>query len=180
MKKKSHPLKLNALRILLFFSFTFIVISSLGCAKHPKGKEKPAPEEETLESSPLPSRGEFNPDFDVDYSPLKEEIIYFAFDSAAIPGSERGKIEKIADWMNQHPQTSILLAGHCDERGTEEYNRGLGERRAIAVREYLVGLGISPEKIHTISYGKDRPIAIGHTEADYARNRRVETGVIRK
>ncbi|KIE58539.1 membrane protein [Methylacidiphilum kamchatkense Kam1] len=165
----------------LFFLFAcLLAFSWTGCAKHPKGKEKPTAEEEFLESSPLPSRGAFNPDFDVDYSPFKDQTIYFAFDSSAIPATERGKIEKIAQWMNDHPGDSILLAGHCDERGTEEYNRGLGERRAIAVREYLVGLGVAPERIHTISYGKDRPAAIGHTEADYAKNRRVEIGEIRK
>ncbi|VVM05151.1 Outer membrane lipoprotein Omp16 [Methylacidimicrobium cyclopophantes] len=157
-----------------------LAVGVAGCARPKKGGGVSAPEEESLTTSPLPSRGDFNPESDVNYAPLHAETVYFAFDSSAIPSGERGKLEKAAQWMAENPERSLLLAGHCDERGTEEYNRGLGERRALAVREYLIGLGVSPQRLHTISYGKDRPATPGHTEADYARNRRVELGVIEK
>ncbi len=163
----------------LFLSLVFFV-SLASCAKPKKNGGVSAPEEESLTTSPLPSRGDFNPETDVNYAPLRAETIYFSFDSSAIPSGERGKLEKAAQWMTDNPDRLLLLAGHCDERGTEEYNRGLGERRALAVREYLIGLGISPQRLHTISYGKDRPVARGHSEADYIRNRRVELGVIEK
>ncbi|WP_018290673.1 OmpA family protein [Verrucomicrobium sp. 3C] len=157
-----------------------LLVSIAGCAKPKKDGGVAAPEEESLTTSPLPSRGDFNPETDVNYAPLHAETVYFSFDSSAIPSGERGKLEKVAQWMGENPDRSLLLAGHCDERGTEEYNRGLGERRALAVREYLIGLGISPQRLHTISYGKDRPASSGHSEADYVRNRRVEMGVIEK
>ncbi len=160
------------------FLFLTLLVGISGCAGPKKSGGVPAPEEESLTTSPLPSRGDFNPETDVNYAPLHAETIYFAFDSSAIPSGERGKLEKAAQWMTDNPDSSLLLAGHCDERGTEEYNRGLGERRALAVREYLIGLGISPQRLHTISYGKDRPASSGHGEADYLRNRRVELGVI--
>ncbi|MGD9897039.1 MAG: OmpA family protein [Candidatus Methylacidiphilaceae bacterium] len=157
-----------------------LLVCVAGCAKPKKSGGVSAPEEESLTTSPLPSRGDFNPESDVNYAPLHAETVYFAFDSSAIPSGERGKLEKAAQWMAENPDRALLLAGHCDERGTEEYNRGLGERRALAVREYLIGLGASPQRLHTISYGKDRPAAPGHSEADYVRNRRVELGVIEK
>ncbi|CAB4244638.1 Peptidoglycan-associated protein [Methylacidimicrobium sp. AP8] len=160
------------------FLILALLVGVAGCARPKKDRGTPAPEEESLTTSPLPNRGDFNPETDVNYAPLRAETVYFAFDSSAIPSSERGKLEKAAQWMTENSESSLLLAGHCDERGTEEYNRGLGERRALAVREYLIGLGISPQRLHTISYGKDRPVSPGHTEADYARNRRVELGVI--
>ncbi len=161
-----------------FLFFLMLAMAVSGCAGPKKGGGAVAPEEESLTTSPLPSRGDFSPETDVNYAPLHAETVYFAFDSSAIPSGERAKLEKAAQWMAENPDRSLLLAGHCDERGTEEYNRGLGERRALAIREYLIGLGISPQRLHTISYGKDRPAAPGHSEADYVRNRRVELGVI--
>jgi outer membrane protein OmpA-like peptidoglycan-associated protein len=122
--------------------------------------------------------GNFNPDTDVDYTTLNAETIYFAFDSSTIPGQERGKLEQVAEWMKQNPGRSLFLAGHADKRGTPEYNRALGERRALSVREYLVGLGLPATSLYTNSYGADRPAVDGDTEEAYAKNRRVEIGVV--
>ncbi|MDE1170155.1 MAG: OmpA family protein [Verrucomicrobium sp.] len=121
-----------------------------------------------------------NPDTDVDYSVLSAETIYFDFDSNTIRSSERGKLQKIADWLKENPGKRLMLAGHTDIRGTPEYNRGLGERRGLAVREYLVGLGIEASRLFTISYGSERPAVQGSDEAAYAKNRRVAPGVITK
>jgi peptidoglycan-associated lipoprotein len=122
--------------------------------------------------------GDFNPDKDVDYTTLNAETIYFQFDSSTIPGQERGKLQQVADWMKANPGRSLFLAGHADKRGTPEYNRALGERRALSVREYLVGLGLPATSLYTNSYGADRPAVDGDTEEAYAKNRRVQVGVI--
>ena len=106
--------------------------------------------------------------------------MYFAFDSSTVPAAERGKLSEVAQWFKNNPGHSLFLAGHADIRGTPEYNRALGERRALAVREYLAGLGISPSSLYTNSYGSDRPAVQGDTEEAYAKNRRVEIGVIVK
>ena len=97
-----------------------------------------------------------------------------------VPGAERGKLQQVADWMKANPGNRLFLAGHADKRGTPEYNRALGERRALAVREYLAGLGVPAAALFTNSYGSDRPAVQGDTEEAYARNRRVEIGVIIK
>jgi peptidoglycan-associated lipoprotein len=131
-------------------------------------------------SVPLPPRpgGDFNPDKDVDYQTLVADTVYFAFDSSVIPPGERPKLNTVEDWLKANPGRTLFLAGHADKRGTPEYNRTLGERRADSVREYLIGLGSNTDQIQTTSYGSDRPASAGDTEVDYAKNRRVEIGVI--
>jgi outer membrane protein OmpA-like peptidoglycan-associated protein len=122
--------------------------------------------------------GNFNPDTDVDHATLASDTIYFAFDSSTIPGQEQAKLAAVGDWLKANPGRSLFLAGHTDKRGTPEYNRALGERRALAVREYLVGLGLPATTLYTNSYGADRPAVDGDTEEAFAKNRRVEIGVI--
>jgi len=119
-----------------------------------------------------------NPDTDVDYTTLASSTVYFEFDKSTIPPSERPKLEAVKQWLDANPGRSLFLAGHADKRGTPEYNRALGERRALAVREYLAGLGLAPANLYTNSYGSDRPAVEGDTEEAYAKNRRVEVGVI--
>lgn len=127
-----------------------------------------------------PSRGNFNPETDVNYETLQADTIYFAFDSSTVSSSERAKLQQVSEWMKANPDHSLYLAGHADKRGTPEYNRALGERRALAVREYLVGLGIPATALYTNSYGADRPAVQGDTEDAYAKNRRVQVGVVIK
>jgi peptidoglycan-associated lipoprotein len=129
---------------------------------------------------PPQQRGNFNPDKDVNYTTLASDTIYFAFDSSTIPGAERAKLAAVVDWMKANPGHSLFLAGHADKRGTPEYNRALGERRALAVREYLAGLGLPAGSLYTNSYGSDRPAVQGDTEEAFAKNRRVEIGVVIK
>ncbi len=121
-----------------------------------------------------------NPETDVDYSVLSAQTIYFDYDSTVIKSSERGKLQQIADWLKSHDGKRLMLAGHADVRGTPEYNRGLGERRAQTVREYLVGLGVPAGSLFTISYGSEKPAVDGTTEDAYSKNRRVAPGVITK
>jgi peptidoglycan-associated lipoprotein len=109
-----------------------------------------------------------------DRDTFKANTVYFDFDRATIKPSERSKIDAVAQVLKSKPNTKVQVEGHCDERGTEEYNRALGERRALAVREYLINAGISADRIFTISYGEDRPVDPGHNEAAWAKNRRAE------
>jgi peptidoglycan-associated lipoprotein len=98
--------------------------------------------------------------------------IFFDYDRAELSREARATLEQNARWFRQFPSAGIVIEGHCDERGTEEYNLALGDRRAQATREYLVQLGVSPEQLEAISLGEERPFAPGHDEASYAQNRR--------
>lgn len=101
-------------------------------------------------------------------------VVYFDYDSSVIKTTEKGKITAVADFLRSSTSAAVEIEGHCDERGTEEYNRSLGERRALAVREELVQQGIDLRRVYTISYGEDRPAVDGHDEYAWSRNRRGE------
>jgi len=107
-----------------------------------------------------------------DRAALAAYTVHFAFDSAAIKSSEQSNLEAVASALKSDANAKLLIEGNCDDRGTEEYNRSLGERRALAARETLAKDGIDPSRIRTISYGKDKPADTGHDEAAWAKNRR--------
>ncbi len=98
--------------------------------------------------------------------------VFFELDSAVLSPQARATLERQAEWLRLFPEVRIAIEGHCDERGTREYNLALGERRANAAREYLVGLGIDPSRLRTLSYGKERPYALSHDEEAWSLNRR--------
>lgn len=98
--------------------------------------------------------------------------VYFGFDSSAINQEGQSSLQRIAGFLKSNNVNSVIVEGHCDERGTREYNLALGDRRAVAVKKYLVGLGVPAHTITTISYGKERPANPGHTEEAWAENRR--------
>jgi peptidoglycan-associated lipoprotein len=97
--------------------------------------------------------------------------VFFAFDRSDIDAEGRETLQKQAAWLGRYPNVAVRIEGHCDERGTREYNLALGERRANAVKNVLIAEGISPSRISTISYGKDRPIVVGSNEEAWAQNR---------
>ncbi|MGZ8833093.1 MAG: peptidoglycan-associated lipoprotein Pal [Thermoanaerobaculia bacterium] len=97
---------------------------------------------------------------------------FFVFDSFALDAAAQEALRRSANWLREHPDYRIRIEGHCDERGTEQYNLALGDRRASAVSSYLVALGVLPERILTISYGENRPFESGSTEAAWSQNRR--------
>ena len=103
---------------------------------------------------------------------FKSDTVHFDFDSSVVKAAEKSKVQAVGDYLKTNPSNAVEIQGHCDERGTEEYNRALGERRALALREELVRLGIEPNRIDTISYGKDRPEDPGHDESAWSKNRR--------
>lgn len=102
------------------------------------------------------------------------EAVYFAFDSSVVSGTAVDSLKRNADWLRDNPSASIQIEGHCDERGTVEYNLALGERRAAAARGYLVKLGVEKSRMSIISLGEERPTDSGHDESAWSRNRRAE------
>ena len=104
--------------------------------------------------------------------------VYFDYDSAQINESERSKIESVASSM-KGGSGQVIVEGNCDERGSTEYNLALGERRALAVRAYLVGLGVDGARVQTKSYGEERPVDPGHDESAWSKNRRAEFVVVK-
>lgn len=98
--------------------------------------------------------------------------IFFNFDDSTILADQRKVLDQDFTWLKAHPEVKVTAEGNCDERGTEEYNLALGERRAEAAKNYLVAEGIAADRINTISYGKDRPFVLGHDENTWRLNRR--------
>jgi len=98
--------------------------------------------------------------------------VFFAFDKSDLSADSRRTLERQAAWLKQWSNQRLTVEGHCDERGTREYNLALGERRANAVKDYLVAQGVSASRLSTISYGKERPAVLGSNEAAWAQNRR--------
>ncbi|MES2214417.1 MAG: peptidoglycan-associated lipoprotein Pal [Pseudomonadota bacterium] len=103
--------------------------------------------------------------------------VFFPFNSSEITADSKAVLCKQAEWLKAHPSLKATIEGHCDERGTREYNLALGERRANAAKKLLVTYGVEESRLETISYGKERPAVIGNTDADYALNRRDVTVV---
>ena len=103
---------------------------------------------------------------------LNFPTIYFGYDSNTLVSSEAAKLDKVAEYLNKHTDLYLIIEGHCDQRGTEEYNRSLGDRRANMIREYLVKANIDTARLRTISYGKDKPAVEGNDETVWGKNRR--------
>ncbi|MBV8398466.1 MAG: peptidoglycan-associated lipoprotein Pal [Acetobacteraceae bacterium] len=103
--------------------------------------------------------------------------VFFAFNSSQLSGDARGTLDRQSGWLARYQQVNVQIAGNCDDRGTEEYNLALGQRRANAARDYLVARGVNSGRITTISYGKDRPTALGDNEEAWAQNRNAITSV---
>ncbi|KLN97142.1 peptidoglycan-associated lipoprotein Pal [Moellerella wisconsensis] len=101
-----------------------------------------------------------------------ENVVYFGFDKYSISPEYAQLLDKHAAFLRTNPSVRIVVEGHADERGTPEYNVALGERRADAVKKYLQSKGVAADQISIVSYGKEKPAVLGHTEADYAKNRR--------
>ena len=110
----------------------------------------------------------------MDRDALAAQTVYFEVDRSEIHPDDLGKVEAVAGILAQDAQNKVLIEGHCDERGTEEYNRALGERRALSVRDALSGLGVSADRVRTMSFGEDRPVDPSLNDAAYSRNRRGE------
>ena len=101
--------------------------------------------------------------------------VFFGYDSSELDSDALELLQDQVAWLKQNSNVSVTIEGHCDERGTREYNLALGEKRAQAVKNYLIGLGINPDRVSTISYGKERPAVVGSNDGAWAQNRRSVT-----
>lgn len=190
-------MKASKLTYLLAISLA-LTFAAIGCKKKPTpltilpGRVAQPPQDPNLTAgerarlgedpnvtTPLPVRLQNLEDFNHDRAKLAAHTVHFAYDSHSIRSSEQAHIQAVAAYLKGAPANEALLVeGHCDERGTEEYNRALGEHRALAVREALMALGADGQRITTRSYGKDRKMDSGNSEAAHARNRRGEFVVL--
>lgn len=131
----------------------------------PAQEVKPTPPPKPAVEKPKPL-----PTFDVNDHPLQD--VYFEFDKFDLTADSRAALQRYAEVLKTNGDIQVLIEGHCDERGTEEYNIGLGEKRAQAVHDYLVNLGVTASRLKTISYGESRPKVDGSDEEAWAQNRR--------
>ncbi len=134
-------------------------------------KEGDIPEENRGDLPWLPKRPPLGMRFE---ETLELQTIYFEFDKYSLTAQARETLNRNAEWLRNHPNVSVQIEGHCDERGTLEYNQVLGENRAFSTKKYLVTLGIDPDQLYTISYGETMPVDPGHNEEAWAKNRRAQ------
>ena len=161
-----------------YLIFSALLALSLTACRTEQKQEYTGSDGDYVSGTPLPPRQEGVSFLSNNVTKGQFPPIYFPFDSSEMGSSEIGKLQQIASFL-KNSQHTIILAGFTDERGTEEYNRGLGERRAEAARNHLISLGIAPARIQTVSFGQEMPVDSGHNEAAWAKNRRAETGVVR-
>jgi peptidoglycan-associated lipoprotein len=157
----------------------FLIVSSLalaGCASTPKDLPPP-PQPSTSTTAPTPTQPSGPvPGSQADFlASVLSDTILFDTDRYNVDAEDQGALQSQAQWLSRYPGKSVTVEGHCDERGTRDYNIALGERRANAAKNYLVSLGIDAARITTVSYGKERPIALGSDEESWAKNRRAVT-----
>jgi peptidoglycan-associated lipoprotein len=132
----------------------------------------------TAPTTPPPSGPQPGSQADFVARMMGSDTISFELNEDSVDATDQAALSKQAQWLQQYPSKRATVEGHADERGTREYNLALGERRANAAKNYLVSLGIDASRINTVSYGKERPVALGSDEASWAQNRRAVTVTI--
>lgn len=174
----------------LLVIFCVVTLFAAGCAK------KPVPEAPAMTEQPAVSEMQEQQPAAIKEEPVDEAAasraaaeaaeaaarkaasglmrIYFDFDQYVLTSEAKGILAQDADLLKSAPSVKVQIEGHCDERGSDEYNLALGEKRALATKNYLVSLGIAPERMSVISYGEEMPLDPAHTEAAWAKNRRAE------
>lgn len=165
--------KMWFLKCLVMAGLSILTVVGSGCS-FGKGKNGDGEvlDMEGVSGSGIPLGGRFEegePVTDVQF-----DNVHFAYDSFQIESTEIMKVESVADYMRSQGDVVLVVEGHCDERGSREYNLALGEHRALAVRAHLVRLGIDGDRIQTRSYGEEQPVDPGHNESAWRRNRRAE------
>ena len=155
------------------------VLALSACKKEPPAELPPAPQNTSTPTPPPRPTGPV-PGTQEHFRQVMSgrDTILFDTDMFNIDAEDQAALRQQANYLSQYPNIRATIEGHCDERGTREYNIALGERRANAAKNYLVSLGVSPDRLSTVSYGKERPAAVGSTEQAWARNRRAVTIVL--
>ena len=179
--------------VLLFVCLMVLLALSAGqkkpkqVAPPPPPQVKEQPKVEKVEQAPVVTKPQLSEE-EIFMSKSLEEInretpmmmIHFDYDKYFVRDEAKPVLETNAAWLKKYRTVKILIEGHCDERGTEDYNLALGEKRAKSALDYLVSLGIATDRMKMISYGKSQPLAAGHDEAAWQRNRRAQFTIIEK
>lgn len=157
---------------------TFALLALGACGGTKKSDQLPGTygDSDNVTGTPLPNRDEGVSFLSSNVSKSQFGAVYFDFDSFTISSSEAPKIRAVADFL-KNGRNSLIIAGFTDARGTAEYNRALGEKRAGAVREQVIAYGVDPSRVQTVSFGMEMPVDSGSSEAAFAKNRRAEFGV---
>jgi peptidoglycan-associated lipoprotein len=151
-----------------------VAFTVAGCASKPA----PAPTPPPVVEAPPPPVSSITPGSLADFQAAAGDIVYFDYDQSTLSPEARATLERQAAWLKTYTGVKVLVEGNCDERGTREYNLALGARRASAARDYLVSLGVSGDRLSTISYGKERPIDPSSSETAWSRNRNAHSAVV--
>ncbi|GIR47284.1 MAG: peptidoglycan-associated lipoprotein [Alphaproteobacteria bacterium] len=166
-----------------FFISIFMVLFVAACATTPKDSADSSGSGSSSSGSDVSSEGTITETTGSGIvSGSQEDLIvnvgdrvFFGYDSSDLDSDALELLQDQVAWLKQNSDVSVTIEGHCDERGTREYNLALGEKRAQAVKNYLIGLGINPDRVSTISYGKERPAVVGSNDGAWAQNRRSVT-----
>ena len=166
-----------------FFISIFMVLFVAACATTPKDSADSSGSGSSSSGSDVSSEGTITETSGTGIvSGSQEDLIvnvgdrvFFGYDSSDLDSDALELLQDQVAWLKQNSDVSVTIEGHCDERGTREYNLALGEKRAQAVKNYLIGLGINPDRVSTISYGKERPAVVGSNDGAWAQNRRSVT-----
>ena len=166
-----------------FFISIFMVLFVAACATTPKDSADSSGSGSSSSGSDVSSEGTITETTGSGIvSGSQEDLIvnvgdrvFFGYDSSDLDSDALELLQDQVAWLKQNSDVSVTIEGHCDERGTREYNLALGEKRAQAVKNYLIGLGINPDRVSTVSYGKERPAVVGSNDGAWAQNRRSVT-----
>ena len=166
-----------------FFISIFMVLFVAACATTPKDSADSSGSGSSSSGSDVSSEGSITETSGSGIvSGSQEDLIvnvgdrvFFGYDSSDLDSDALELLQDQVAWLKQNSDVSVTIEGHCDERGTREYNLALGEKRAQSVKNYLIGLGINPDRVSTISYGKERPAVVGSNDGAWSQNRRSVT-----
>ena len=177
------------MRILSLSALAIATFAAAACASNPPPEPAPTPTETAVVTPPVtppvaptrpttptpvgPSAGS-----KADFAVKATDRVYFDYDKYNLDADDQRALASQVAWLKQFPSTRVEVQGHADERGTRDYNIALGERRAQSVKSYLIAQGIADSRIQTISFGKDKPLDMGHDESAWSRNRNSYTNVI--
>ena len=167
-------------KIALHLTAAFAVLALAGCSNKSKVADIPPPQQAPVEQAqpvtpPPVDTGPAAGSYAEFMAQAGTDTIYFDTDMHDVDSEDAAILTRQAQWLAKYPNISVVVEGHCDERGTREYNLALGDRRANAAKNYLVSQGVDASRIRTISYGKERPAATGSDETSWAQNRRSVT-----
>lgn len=159
------------LKVHLTIALAVLSVGLFGCAKKQTLKQEPAVKQTEAAQPPIQTKEE-KPE-----AKLETQIIYFDFDSHELRSDAKNTLNRASAQLRSNVKIALSIEGHCDERGTTEYNLALGEKRAVAVKDYLVNSGLDKSRLQTVSFGEEKPAAAGHDEQSWTKNRRAEIKV---